>query len=83
MNNVTQLFPSKQMATAQEITEAFLQSLLDALAGLDKHLDSFPRSLDHVRWVANEGDPGCKGAAVVVAQLEKRVSKLKARIINK
>ena len=68
--------------TPREYTEQYMQLILDTLNVLDKHLTAHPESLSHIRWVANEGDPGCQGAAVVVAMMEKKVSKLKARIIN-
>lgn len=84
MQKVIDLYPMKEqpMPTAKELTEIMLQALLDGFTILEGHLNSHPRSIDHIRWVAKEGDPGCQGAAVVVALLEKKVSKLKSRIIN-
>ena len=68
--------------TPRDMTEQLLQAILDGLTVLDGHLNSYPDSLNHIRWVANEGAPGCTGAAVVVALMEKNISRVKARILN-
>lgn len=78
-------FPNQKeppMHTPQGLTEELLQALLEGTHALDMHLALNPDSLNHVRWAANEGDPGCKGAAVVVALIEKNMSRIKARIMN-
>lgn len=72
----------RKPAAPQETTENMLQILMDGFDLLDEHLDHHPRSLDNVRWVAREGDYGCRGAAVVVALIEKKASKLKTRVMK-
>lgn len=68
--------------TPTECMEDLLQAMLDSMDAAQLLLNAYPGCLTHVRWVAKEGDPGCCGAAVPVALLEKKVSALKARIIN-
>lgn len=72
-----------RVSTPREITESMLQTLIDGVALLDEHLNKHPDSINHVRWVAKEGDPGCQGAAVVVTLIERGLGRIKTRIMNK
>lgn len=69
--------------TPRDMTEQLLQAIYDGTEALNIHLAAHPDSINHVRWVANEGDAGCTGAAVVVALMEKNLSKVKARIMGR